>query len=175
MVVEPQYLGQSGKAFSLIEILLVVALIGLVGGLVAINVNAIFAGLGERPLPEVFRFAVREARYIAARDKEPITLRFDAQRSAFIISDDSNAEQSVFETGYLPEENAVKVDFYQILPDVGINSGNILVSARYKISRIVFHPDRSSTPFEVELRYGVQTSTHRYDPFSDAELRGGVK
>ncbi len=156
------------QGFTLVEMLLVLALLALLGGLVVTNIDGLLSGLGQKPLPEILRDAVREARFQAAFTKEPVFLVYDEESAALRLITAANNELSRLSTGYDPKKDRVRVKFYQILPFRGAE-----VTGRYEHSPtpyVTFHPDRSSMPFEVELEAEGITSLHRYDPFSDVEL-----
>lgn len=146
----------------MIEILLILALIATVSSLVILNANSLLAGLGSRPLPELLRQSVREARFQAAYNKEIAILRFDHEQGAFIISTGTQAEVYRVEGGNARD---VRVEFFQLIPAQG--TGNPDFSRREPIGQIYFHPDRSSTPFAVRMRFDNQTVEQRFDPFSD--------
>ncbi len=156
--------------FTLVEVLIVMGLLTLLAGLVVVNVTPIFEGLGAPPLDRTLRQAVREARYQAAMEKETTFLRFDRERSAFVVTNAVNSELAVLETGHDPEEADIRITFFQLLPERGLRSG-ALTEERAEITRVRFQPDRSSTPFEAEIRFAGETTRHRYDPFSAVELR----
>lgn len=153
--------------FTLIELIIVIGLIALVSGLVVTGTRGILSGLGERPVEETLRFAVREARYQAAHRKETTVLRFDAGSASFSVETLNGARLKEFPTGY-GRDDRLDVRFQQILPHRGLRAG--LRSQRSELDAPRFRPDRSSTPFEAEIRIGMERSTHRFDPFSDIEL-----
>lgn len=161
-------LRSGARGFTLVEMLLVLALLALLGGLVVTNIDGLMSGLGEKPLPEILRDAVREARFQAAFTKEPAFLVYDEESSALRVITAASAELARFPTGYDPEQDRIRVKFFQILPYRGAE-----VTGRYDHTPtpfVTFHPDRSAMPFEVELEADGVTSMHRYDPFSDVEL-----
>lgn len=154
------------RGFSLIELLIVIGLIAMVGGLVVINAQAILSGLGEEPVDRILQKAVREARFQAAYLKEPVRLRFDEESMAFTITGEAGNALGRFPTG-LSESASLEITFEQILPEEGLFRSNRLRTL--EIPAVVFRPDRSSTPFQVTIEQDRASSgfTQRYDPFSD--------
>ncbi len=142
-------------------------LIGLLATLVVVRTEALFAGVGERPLPDLLRLAVREARYQAANLKEPVSLHWDASAAGFVVRDGQGEVVAEFPSDR--EGDGLHVAFQRVLPEEGTTVR--VRNPRYaSVDSVVFHPDRTSHPFAVRLGVGSETSTHRYDPFSDAEL-----
>lgn len=154
----------------MIEILLVLGLIGVLTGVVVINANAVFKGFGDKPLPEILKNSIREARFQAAQNKEATYLGFDPEKGDFVVLDDRMSVLETIPSGYDPEKSHLEVKFYRLLPEKGVSFSNRFNLQREETERVAFFPDRSSTPFEVTLQYEGQSSTHRYDPFSDIEI-----
>ncbi len=161
---------KNSSGFSLIEILLVLGLIALSTGLVVINADVIFSGFEERPLSEILHKVVREARFLAAKNREPVYVSFDPEGSNFLITNRENSVLESISSGYPGDDSDLEIILYRLLPEKGLSSFRGLSTNRKPVDRLVFHPDRSSTPFEVGLRYGEEQSLHRYDPFSDSEI-----
>lgn len=78
-----------GQGFTLVEIILVFVLIGLFGGLVVVNTQAIFRLKNEPPIERVITDAVREARFQAAVNKEVAWLAYYKEKGIFHITVDS--------------------------------------------------------------------------------------
>lgn len=152
------------RGFSLIEIVVVLALIAIAGTLVVVNAEGMLRGLGSEPNERIFQKAVREARFQAASLKE----------NAFLSYDDESGMLSIFnEGGQLLAEFTISRDssgkltelvFEQLLPASGLDSFSN--EEAVEIQQVVFRPDRSSTPFRVTLRDNQDNFTLRYDPFS---------
>ena len=150
------------RGFTLIELILVIALIALVGGLMVINAQAILRGLGEEPVDRILQKAVREARYQAASMKEPAFLFYDEERGQLQVFSETGRQLASFSvTG---GEDFPEIEFEQILPGWGTDGSGRDETA--EIEQVVFRPDRSSTPFQVTVSEGMQSFTLRYDPFS---------
>lgn len=153
------------RGFTLIELIIVIALVALIGGLMAINAESILRGLGDEPVERIFQKAVREARFQAAYLKESTELRYDEESAAFEIHTGSGRGLASFPSGLEPEDPSVEIIFEQILPEEGLNRNSVLNTI--EVSAVTFRPDRSSTPFQVIFDLGQTTFTQRFDPFSD--------
>ena len=150
------------RGFTLIELILVIALIAVVGGLMVVNGSAILKGLGDEPVERILQKAVREARFQAASLKEPSRLIYDDEEGILKVNADTGTELATFSTassGSIPQ-----IEFEQVLPEQGLGGGGR--EEYVSISGVVFRPDRSSTPFRVNIREGNLSYQLRYDPFS---------
>lgn len=154
--------------FSLIEIIIAIALLALVTGLFVTNMPGLTGGIGNRPLEDILQKSVRDARYQAALNKERVSLSFDAEQSAFLVLSEAGEILTSRESGYDSGDN-ISIAFEQLLPYEGLrNSGT---QERVEIPLVHFHPDRSSTPFIATLNIENTRSEHRFDPFSDLEIK----
>lgn len=77
-------------------------------------------------------------------------------------------------SGWGKESPEVNIRFFRLLAAEGLRSDPVSGTRREEVSQVVFHPDRSSTPFVVEMEYGDERSVHRYDPFSNVEFRSDL-
>ncbi|MGC9449886.1 MAG: prepilin-type N-terminal cleavage/methylation domain-containing protein [Oceanipulchritudo sp.] len=152
------------RGFTLIELIIVIALIALIGGLVAVNAQAILRGLGEEPVDRILRKAVREARYQAASLKSPVQLAYDRESASLVLFSDTGQTLESFRTVPEDSEDPPDIEFEQILPVRGLDSFDRHETT--PIDAVVFRPDRSSTPFQVLIDSGNTFYTQRYDPFS---------
>ncbi len=156
------------QGFSLIEIIITLALIALITGLMVMNLGAVIQGLGPPPMPELMHKAVREARFQAASEKQTVRLHFDRETASFRLTGENGSPMGVIPTHYDPNDRNLAVVFEQILPTRGINGLSRQEVA--PIDHVRFRSDRSSTPFRVRLQYEGNTSIHYFDPFSDLEI-----
>lgn len=152
------------KGFTIIEVLLALALIALVAGLFAANFDALLTSLEERRPEKVLYDTIREARYQALQQHEPMRLKFDKEAEALVV----------FKEG---EEKAVyKVDIgdrFEVGFDV-IGSAQMARGAFRSSSmrggngedEVVFYPDGSSTPVLISLTEEGETVKLKLDPLS---------
>lgn len=158
------------RGFSLVEILIVLALITVIGGLFVTNLDSIFDGLGDPPPPELLHKAVREARFEAASTKGTVYLSYDSESGKYKLSGQDGESIAELNSGLDTEYSSDQIEFFQILPEKGLSSLNAGDGERVRIASVRFNPDRSSTPFVAKMEYDDIRSEHRYDPFSDLEI-----
>jgi prepilin-type N-terminal cleavage/methylation domain-containing protein len=154
----------ANSAFTLLEMLIVIGLIGILSAVVVVNANALFAGLGDEAVPETLRRAVREARYQAAAMKSETVLSYNTESGRFQIS--GSAGEILKELPVEENPDGVTVTFRRLQPGKGDSLALNRNPIRREVAAVRFHPDRSATLFEVDLRHGGGQTVHRYDPFS---------
>ena len=159
--------GTGKRGFSLVELIIAIALVAIVMGIFVVGLPSLTKGLGEPPLPEILHKSVRDARYHAGMRKEQTRLIFDEERSLFIVLSENGEELSSRKSGYTADDR-IEVTFEQFLPFEGIRSRGR--EQRVEIPHVRFHPDHSSTPFVATIMIEGDRTEHRYDPFSDLEI-----
>lgn len=152
------------SAFTLIEILLVIALIALASSVVIVNFLA-FTDRGDSTSPqEVLSQAIRRARFVAASDRIVTRLRYDDESGALQIA--PGGESFTINADFGPEGRG-EIRFFLIPPAVGLGAFPDPQRTTLQVPDVAFAPDRSSSPFVVEIDSGSGTPTRlRYDPFS---------
>lgn len=151
------------QAFTLIEIVLVLALMALAGSVVIANFIA-FADRGEERSPdEVLKTAIREARFQAATTRQITTLRYDEEMGALVVDPGATFNLNTdFGKGTSGE-----IRFYLVPPAEGMEPFPEAERTRLQTSEVRFAPDRSSSPFVAEIDIGSGTPERLiFDPFS---------
>ena len=162
------------EGFTLVEVLLVLALVGIITGLVAGNVGAFIKGAQFEPPDRVLKKAILDAIYESSESKRATYLSFETKSSSFRVTNRSGTEiysHSIYK-GELDDGKVVpKVVFKAIGPESGPGGGSTIYDEEELIlTRIPFHYG-SSVPFEVEIEFKDQLSLHRFDPFSGFVLK----
>lgn len=156
--------GRNRGGFTLIEILLVIALIALSVSVVIVNFNA-FADRGENTSPEeVLTAAIRKARFIAAAERITTRLRYDDQTGRLQI--DPTDEQFPINSNFGPGGRG-EIRFFLIPPAEGLRPFPDPERSTLQTPAVAFAPDRSSSPFIAEIDSGSGAPSRlRFDPFS---------
>ncbi len=156
------------SGFTLIEICLVLGLIATVTGLFIMNFARMIDQGDDVSADEVLINATREARFMAARTRSTTSLHFDAESGSLEISNgtgDSNSFQLGDPFGSTP---GAEVRFYLVPASEGLSPPQDPERAQMETKQVRFAPDRSSSPFVVELDYGSGTPERLiFDPFSN--------
>lgn len=150
--------------FTLIEIVLVLALIALVTGLVLVNFNA-FVDRGAEVNPaEVLQSAVRDARFKAGAERLVIELGYDREKGVLRL--DPGAIEYPLNADF-GKTGRGTIRFYLGAPGEGLSPIPEIQSSRMEVPRVQFAPDRSASPFVAEIDTGSGTPERLvFDPFS---------
>ncbi len=155
------------SGFSLIEIILVIALMAVAATVTIINFTA-FAERGDkRSVEEIVGEAIRKARFLAASERNIAELHFDKDSGSLHI-DGSGIESLAYE---LPpefgEDGPATIKFYLVPSTEGLQPFERPGDTRQEAKRVRFAPDRSASPFVVEIDLNSGTPERIvYDPFS---------
>ena len=108
--------------FSLIEVLLVLALVGVLAGLVAGNVGAFIKGAQYEPPDRVLKKAILDATYHASESKNATFLSYDAEKAEFLISNSNKevlSKHSVYKGEWKDDYESPEIIFQAIGPESG--------------------------------------------------------
>jgi prepilin-type N-terminal cleavage/methylation domain-containing protein len=156
------------KAFSLIEIVLVLALIALATSAVILNFDS-FIGKDTRiSTRESLSQAIRFARIQAAKQQTLTELYFDQDQGTLVVAASSNTLKTfpLSDPNFQSTGNG-DIIFFLIPPAEGLKPFPSIRSANFELERIQFNSDRSSTPFMVNIDDGTNPEeTIVFDPFS---------
>jgi len=151
------------QAFTLIEIVLVIALMAVAASVVIANFVA-FADRGDEVSPEeTLRAAIRSARFQAASQRTITHLSYDKENGALVISD---GESFPLNTDF-SKDGRGEIRFYLVPPASGMSPFPEAARSQLATSEVRFAPDRSSSPFVAEIDSGQGTPQRLvFDPFS---------
>ena len=164
------------RAFTLIEIILVLALIGLLFSLF-IGISGTFARASKEPEPPIaiLRAAVLEATHLSSKGKEVTHLRFDDENGTLVIENAAGTQLSVREFDDFvvqdgdERELLFTVSFEAETPLQGVSGDEgEWDDEDLSLRRVTFHPSGVSTPFLARLIHHDTDKEEvlRFDPFS---------
>lgn len=152
-------------AFTLVEILLVLALIAVIAAMVTAGITRVFSD--EHPAPDdVFWQACRSAERMATLGEREVSLGFDAKERAFIWSDGQETGRAAFD----PAGGEISVQFLQAQ-----TGGTLILIAgqvieTQEVPRVTFYPDGTCSAFRVQFRSGEKTWQLAIDPWTCAPV-----
>lgn len=160
--------------FTIFEVLLVLALIGLLAGLVAGSASAFITSGDFEPPSRVLKKSVLDALYFSAERKQASYLYYDDENASFVVMDSTGsnlAKHPVFKNlENLDQENRPFVKFFALGPLAGVDGGRTQYNDRsLELIRIPFHFG-CSVPFLAQIKFREKDQTHYFDPFSGYPL-----
>jgi prepilin-type N-terminal cleavage/methylation domain-containing protein len=154
-------------AFTLIEILLVLALIALLATIFIGGSSALLADKALTP-DEQFWKACSEARKEAIGEQKSVILTVDPRTRSFVLNDGSQLQ-----TFPLVGPQDLTVDFHPVQSDSSSSSlvGGTLVETE-PLASVTFYGDGTCTPFRAQVRAAGGAHLLTIDPWTCApELR----
>ena len=160
----------SVSGFSMVEILLVIALIGLLASIFVINFDTLIRQNESDSLEQAFWTASSEARNLAMFERRAQDLRYDPESQAYLIGAGENVRRYTVDTSSWSDEAEVEVLFKQRLSDDSYRliGGKLITLREAPIVR--FFPDGTCMPFILEIRVDENLRSIEVDPWSGAEL-----
>jgi general secretion pathway protein H len=152
-------------AFTLLEILLVLALVGLISAMLMAGVTRVFSD--DHPTPEdVFWQACRSAEKLATLGEREVSLAFDAKARKLVWSDGAETGEAAFD----PAGGEISVQFLQAQ-----KGGSLILIAgqvveTQEVPRVMFYPDGTCSAFRVQFRAGAKTWQLAIDPWTCAPV-----
>lgn len=166
------------RAFSLIEVLLVLALVAILVGIVAGNAGAFIKGSNFEPPDRVLKKAVLDAVYHASESKRAAYLSYFEENATFQVADSFGAilsEHRVYKKldEDLKKDDSLlpKVTFFAIGPLAGEDGGNSKYDERDLVLNRVFFHSGCSVPFSVVINFRDEKQVMNFDPFSGYVLK----
>ncbi len=163
-------IGKPSKAFTLIELMLTMALIALLSSLFIWNINTLLKQGELEALQNELWGAVEKAKQAAVFSREPHRVRFDEELQAFLVS--ASGEEIAFQvdTSGLGEDIELEVQFKVVLPRDGYRLIRGELVTHREIDSVTFYPDGTCTPFSVDLKIGEYESGYQIDPWTGSQL-----
>jgi prepilin-type N-terminal cleavage/methylation domain-containing protein len=159
------------RAFTILEILLVLAIIGLLAGVL---IGGAARLLNDKPtaVDDIFWLAVQEARKDALRHEREVYLRFttDPEKgSAFQVVDGTEVQN--FPLPPVIATRDLKVDFLpaQKTGDAVVLAGVVVETQRSKFN-VIFYPDGTCTPFRLQIARANGVELLAIDPWTCAPI-----
>jgi prepilin-type N-terminal cleavage/methylation domain-containing protein len=162
---------KSAAGFSLIEILLVLALIAIASTVVIVNFAA-FADRGSSlNAVDNLNQAVRTARLLAVQEHQEMSLRFDREGGQLLIELGNNTIETIVLADAFKTNGGSEIRFYLIPSSAGLLKTADATDARQETPRVRFAPDGTSTPFVAAIDTGAGAEERfSYDPFSNLRM-----
>ncbi len=153
------------RGFTLIEILLVLALIGLVSSIFIGGSAALLDDKTASPEQQFWK-ACAEARREALMDQRSVLLTYDPKQRALLVADGGRVTPFPVKG---PDD--LMIDFH---PPASESSSSILIGGTLvetqPLATVVFYDDGTCTPFRVQLRAKGSAHLLSIDPWTCAPV-----
>jgi general secretion pathway protein H len=156
--------GERG-GFTLIEVLLALALVGLLSWIFVGGSTAILANKNSSPDDQFWK-AVAQARKEALVEQKSVVLTYDEKAKSFVMTDGAS-QHSVPVTG--PDD--LVIDFHPVQTDSSSSTliGGTLVDSEV-LGSATFYSDGTCTPFSVQFRVDGAAHLLTLDPWTCAPV-----
>jgi Tfp pilus assembly protein FimT len=154
------------RAFTIVEILLAVALIVLVGTIFISGTNSLLASKETSPDDQFWK-ACTQARREALEEQRSVVMTYDSKGRGFVLNDGTQVH-TVPVTG--PDD--LVIDFHPAQADASSASsliGGVLVDMT-ALPAVTFYSDGTCTPFKVQLRTSAGAHLLTIDPWTCAPI-----
>jgi general secretion pathway protein H len=157
-----------GRGFTLLEILLAVALIGLLSAALVSGAVRIVDSQPQRP-EDVFWAASQAARRAALQTEREVTLTYDGKEKRFVVGEGGGAPQLFVIPGATRD---LTVD---LLPGQERSGGSsILIGGQLlenrSVASVTYYPDGTCSPFRVQFRANGPARVIAIDPWTCAPM-----
>jgi prepilin-type N-terminal cleavage/methylation domain-containing protein len=153
------------RGFTLIEILLVVALVGLIGWIFIGGSTALLADKGSSP-DEQFWKACGAARKEALEERKNVIMTYDTKEKGFVLNDGATAR-----TVPVAGPDDLTIDFHPAQSDSSSATliGGTVVETE-PLAAVTFYNDGTCTPFRVQIRTTSGAHILSVDPWTCAPI-----
>lgn len=157
--------GRAARAFTLLEILLALALIGLLASALISGAVRLVSSSPQSP-EEVFWDAAHTARRTALNAEREVRLSFDAKEKSFVLDD--AGEKRTFPVPDAPRELTIAFLHAQATGGSVLLGGQLVDTAT--LEDVTFYGDGTCTPFRVQFRTNGPASVIAIDPWTCAPV-----
>lgn len=164
---------RSRSGFTLIEILCVLALLGIIGGAIAVNVRSLLPGLRDDSLETKFVTALRDTRRAALDSGKTQRLEFNEDEQKFVrrALSDPPPEETPKPFGKQKPANTIRFLRQTATANQYLVGGEL--RSLEPATLVLFYPDGTCTPFTAEIVEGNARREMRIDPWTTAEIDAG--
>jgi prepilin-type N-terminal cleavage/methylation domain-containing protein len=159
------------RGFTLLEILIAIALLGLIVGVFAYG-SARLIQEGPGSADEEFTKALAAARRHAVENYVEVRLSFDREQGALVLSAlprNGTAEESAQVATFPLVEEEVLVEFVAGQGGPTELIAGVLVNTT-TVSSVAFYPNGTCTDFQVQIRIGASVQQIDIDPWTCAPI-----
>ncbi len=162
--------GRAPRGFTLLEVLLVIALIAVAGSLFLVSLESLGKSSPADEFAGAFWRAMAQARESALASRRTVALRWDGETNAFLLEGGGGARTVPVPADAIGPDRECAAVFSEELPtnDYILVRGELVT--RRPIPAVRIFPDGSCQAFAVELVLGAAKQRMIIDPWTGAEM-----
>jgi general secretion pathway protein H len=164
--------GSVRRAFTLIEMLLVIALIGIFSTIFVVNFATLLSESESQAVESAFWSAAREARLRALLERQPQWLRFEKDEAVFVVEEAGGGKPLKFDIDRKSWDPGTELEVVlekKVPPNKFTLRQGELVDVR-EIAAAQFFPDGTCLPFQLSMTINGAESDIVIDPWTGARL-----
>lgn len=157
------------KGFTLVEVLLAVALVAVLGTVFVLNIGTLLRDNELEALEREYWRAVDAARTGAVFKQQSHFIEWDPKGHRFLVISVGTIEAFELDTESMGDPE-IEVLFEEIAPENSyvLIAGKLV--AKREIVKVGFFPDGTCSPFEVSMKIGAYETRFQMDPWTGVQL-----
>lgn len=172
---------ERSPGFTLLEILMVVALIGVATTLFIVSAQSLGRAAPADDLEATFWKAIAAARSEALTSRRPVEISFNEEARAFVVRGSTGESTFATPTSALANGEEITVTFTQdkASNELTLVRGELITTRPVDAVRIF--PDGTCQPFNIEFNVGKRKQRVKIDPWTggamlpDPKSQGGLR
>ena len=161
------------RAFTLFEVILVIALMAVAGTLFLVSVESLGKSSPADEFEGAFWRALAQAREQALTTRRPVELTFDAKEKSFLLDGAGGPKTVPVPAEVAAKEDDLGVTFSLELPSTDFVLVRGALVTRRPVEAVMVFPDGSCQAFAVEFQLRTYKHLVQIDPWTGAEMLTG--
>ncbi|MBK1878056.1 prepilin-type N-terminal cleavage/methylation domain-containing protein [Pelagicoccus mobilis] len=160
---------RGAEGFTLIEVLLAVALVAMLGSVLVMNINSLLRDGELETLEREYWRAVESARSGAVFNQQVHFLEWDGKEQRFLVRSAGETEAFEVDTSSMGDVE-IEVFFEEVAPENSyvLIAGELV--AKREIATVGFYPDGTCSPYTVSMKIAGFETNFQMDPWTGVQL-----
>lgn len=158
------------RGFTLLEILMAIALIGVATTLFVVSMQSLGRTAPEDDLEAAFWRTMAEARTQALTSRRPVEVHFDPEARAFVLHGVNGDQSIAAPTGKTADGDKLEIVFAEELASNNFTLVRGELVTTRPVAGIKVFPDGTCQAFTVEFKLGDKKRSLKIDPWTGAPM-----